>query len=329
MDALFGKSMRRCVPIAMLLWFAACQPAQEKVTSVPVRATDGRAPVVYAVNYPLAWMAEQIGGGIVDVVFPVPAGVDPAHWQPSPEMVLEYQDADLVLANGADYAGWVRFASLSSSKLVYTTLGLEGRLLPAEGGTHRHGPGGTHEHGDAASHTWLDPKLAGEQARTVARALTRIAPDSAIEFEQRLGELLARLDELDLAAARFFSDLPPTQIFYSHPVYQYLDARFHMDGLAFAWEPDIEPDEAEWRRMEAAVDHSRVTWMIWEAPPLDSIAARLHAMGITWAVFETGANPVQKDGYDSLLERNLVRLHESRPASAAPGRAEQPSMRGD
>jgi len=320
--------MKKCVSIAMLLWLAACQQADDNASPVAEPATDGSAPVVYAVHYPLAWMAEQIGGGIVDVVFPAPSGVDPAHWKPSPEMVLGYQDADLVLANGAHYAGWIQFASLSPSRLADTTAGLEGRFLPAEGGTHRHGPAGTHEHGGAASHTWLDPELAGEQARGVARALTRIAPDSAIEFERRLGELLVRLDELDRATAGFFSELPPTQIFYSHPVYQYLDARFDLDGLAFTWEPDVEPDEAEWRRLEAAVDRSRDTLMIWEAPPLHSVADRLEAMGITVVVFETGANPEQRDGYDSVLEQNLVRLRESRSGSAVPGKDDQPPVRG-
>jgi len=309
----------------MLLWLAACQPTGENSASpVAKRPAEARLPVVYAVSYPLAWMAEQLGGGLVEVVFPVPTAVDPAHWQPSPEMVLEYQDADLVLANGANYAGWIRFASLSPGKLVYTTRGLGERLLPAGEVTHSHGPGGAHEHGGAASHTWLDPTLAGEQARIVAETLTQLVPQSAAEFERRLDQLVAELDGLDRAMSRFFSAPPPVQIFYSHPVYQYLDARFHLHGHAFNWEPEIEPDEAEWRKLEAAVDRSRITLMLWEAAPLDSVAARLHAMEVRPIVFETGANPEQKDGYDSLLKRNLVGLQVGRSGSAVPGKAKRP-----
>jgi len=313
----------------MLLWLVACQPGEDDTTAALDRTTAERPVRVYAVSYPLAWLAEQIGGDDVDVAFPVPAGVDPAHWQPSPELVLQVQAADLVLANGAGYATWIRFASLSPAKLVVTTRGLEERLLPAEGGSHRHGPGGEHEHGGAASHTWLDPTLAGEQARAVAEALERIAPDAAEDIALRLDEVLAVLDQSDREFARFFATPPPRQIFYSHPVYQYIDARYHLDGLAFAWEPDAEPDEAEWQKLEAAIDRGRTTWMLWEAAPLDSVADRLNALGIVPVVFETGANPQQQDGYDAVLRRNRIALQGGLAEDAARAGADPRQTKGD
>ena len=42
---------------------------------------------VYTVNYPLKYLAERIGGERVDVVFPAPAGEDPAFWSPDAETV--------------------------------------------------------------------------------------------------------------------------------------------------------------------------------------------------------------------------------------------------
>lgn len=321
--------MKRWLLIPMLLWLAACQPGADDSATSAERPAEERRLRVYTVNYPLAWLAEQIGGDLVEVVFPVPGGVDPAHWQPSAELVLEYQAADLVLANGAGYAPWLRFASLSPARLVDTTRGLEGRLLPAQSGSHSHGPGGEHEHGGTASHTWLDSTLASEQARVVAEALERIAPDAAQEIAGRLDETLAVLDRSDRALSRIFSSSPGRQIFYSHPVYQYVDARFQLDGLAFAWEPDLEPGEAEWRKLEAAVDRSRATWMLWEAPPLDSVADRLNALGIAPIVYETGANPQPRDGYDSVLQRNQRELQGSRSAASLGGSAEQRTTRGN
>jgi zinc transport system substrate-binding protein len=292
-------------------------------------AAGASMPVVYAVNHPLAWMAERIGGDAVHVVFPVPDGVDPAHWQPTPETVLDYQGADLVLLNGAGYAGWTRFASLSPVRLVDTTRGLEDRLVPAGDSTHSHGPRGAHDHGDVASHTWLDPTLAAAQARAVAAALARLAPGSTADFDRRLNELVTELETWDRAMSEAFSALAATQFLYSHPVYQYLDARYRLDGLAVTWEPDTEPGAAAWRALEAAVDPGRRTLMLWEAAPLGTVSARLEAMGIRPVVFETGANPERREGYELLLERNWEGLRGALRKPVAPGQADPGLPRED
>jgi ABC-type Zn uptake system ZnuABC Zn-binding protein ZnuA len=61
---------------------------------------------VYVVNYPLQCFAERIGAGHVNVVFPAPADVDPAYWMPDAKTISDYQQADLILVNGANYAQW-------------------------------------------------------------------------------------------------------------------------------------------------------------------------------------------------------------------------------
>ena len=56
---------------------------------------------VYVVNYPLKDFAERLGGDHVRVAFPVPADVDPAHWNPDLVDIAAFQTADLILLNGA------------------------------------------------------------------------------------------------------------------------------------------------------------------------------------------------------------------------------------
>ena len=68
---------------------------------------------VYVVNYPLQFFAERIGGEHVNVVFPAPADVDPAYWMPDTPTIAAYQQADLILLNGAGYARWVNKVMLS------------------------------------------------------------------------------------------------------------------------------------------------------------------------------------------------------------------------
>ena len=121
---------------------------------------------VYVVNYPLQYFAERIGGDRVEVHFPAPADVDPAFWSPDAETIAAYQQADVILLNGAGYADWVTRAALPDSVLVDTSAAFADRLVPVEKAvTHSHGPEGEHVHGEVAFTTWLDPTLAIEQAR--------------------------------------------------------------------------------------------------------------------------------------------------------------------
>ncbi|MGB5340651.1 MAG: metal ABC transporter substrate-binding protein, partial [Thermoanaerobaculia bacterium] len=102
---------------------------------------------VFATNYPLAYFAERIGGEQVEVSFPAPADVDPAYWAPAPEVIADFQQADLILLNGAGYEKWLERASLPASRLVDTSVAVESSYIPLdEGVVHTHGPEGEHSH---------------------------------------------------------------------------------------------------------------------------------------------------------------------------------------
>ncbi|MBK8093909.1 MAG: zinc ABC transporter substrate-binding protein [Verrucomicrobiaceae bacterium] len=63
-------------------------------------------PQVLVANYPLQFFAQRIGGASVDVVFPAPADEDPAFWQPSDAQIAQFQNASVILMNGATYSKW-------------------------------------------------------------------------------------------------------------------------------------------------------------------------------------------------------------------------------
>jgi zinc transport system substrate-binding protein len=279
-----------------------CQPAEDpKPATVAVSTA---SPEVYAVNYPLAWMAERIGGDAIRVVFPAPEGIDPAHWQPTPETILNYQGADLVLLNGAGYAGWIQFAALSPGKLVDTSRGLSARFVSVGGATHSHGPKGEHDHGDVASQTWLDPSIASAQARAVADALEPLVSTADAAFER----LQADLANLDSRVAAAFAGWADAGVLYSHPVYQYLDARYGLNGRSVSWEPDEDPGDTEWQRLAGLQRDRAASVMLWEGEPLPATAAKLSDLGIATVVFETGARVPTEGDYLTLMQRNIERI---------------------
>lgn len=288
--------MKACRTIPVLL--AAMSGCADTPAPAPAANTP---PTVYAVNYPLQYMARRIGGDVVDVVFPCPAGVDPAHWMPDDATVEAFQGADLILLNGADYALWTRVASLPPSRLVDTSARFRDDYIEVRRGvTHGHGPDGEHTHGRIAATTWLDPVQAIGHARAIQDAFASRWPEHSAEFKAGFESLRADLASLDDRLGRLFAanDRP---LLFSHPVYQYLVRRYGLDAVSFSWEPDEMPADDQWQ----LVARQPATLMIWEARPDAAIARRLESLGITSVVFSPCANTPADGDYLSVMEANL------------------------
>jgi len=304
--------VRRLRPTPLLAAAAcaiACAAAEEQ--SAPPRASneDGRLSV-YVVSEPLRSFAQQIGGDRVEVVFPAPPDVDPAHWSPDAETLAAYQGADLLLANGAGYASWRERATLRRRGLVNTSSGFADRLIEISGSpTHQHGPAGEHSHAETAFTTWLDPRLAAEQARAVSAALERERPEYAEEFQARLGSLEAELAALDARLEQATAGIGAAPILFSHPVYAYFERRYALNGRSLHWEPDAHPDAAAWAELDALLEAHPARLILWEAEPLAQTRGELAARGVRSVVFAPGGNRAP-DG-ESWLERmnaNAARL---------------------
>jgi zinc transport system substrate-binding protein len=262
--------------------------------------------LVYAVNYPLQYFAERIGGDAVEVRFPALGNVDPAYWSPDAETVAAYQQADLILLNGAGYAHWVTRAALPTETLIDTSTAFADRYIEVEDSvTHSHGPEGEHEHSGVAFTTWLDPQLAAEQARAVAAALIETRPEHEIRFRTALAGLEADLAALDARLDALSDGLAAQPVFFSHPVYQYLIRRLDLNAVSVHWEPDGQPDLEELQRLR---ETHPARWMIWEGEPAQSTVAALEEAGVSSLVFDPCANRPESGDFLDVMERNVSHL---------------------
>jgi len=306
-----------CV-VATLAVGACGGPTDEGPPSAEPRAGEATLSV-YVVNYPLAYFAERIGGDDVAVTFPAPPGEDPAYWSPDPETVAAYQGADLILLNGADYAKWVAQASLPSAKLVDTGSAYADRLIALEEVvTHAHGPEGEHAHVGVAFTTWLDPTLAREQARAIAAAFEKARPGQAEDFRERLALLEADLDALDTRLQGAATALGDRPVLFSHPVYQYVQARYGLNGRSVHWEPDAEPSSRDWASLEKVLKDHPAKWMLWEAEPLPAVDSRLEELGVTSVVFDPCGRVPSAGDFLSVMRKNAGRV-ESAWSASGPG----------
>ncbi|MGI9316738.1 MAG: metal ABC transporter substrate-binding protein, partial [bacterium] len=238
-------------------------------------------PKVYTVSYPLAYFAERIAGDHANIVFPVPADLDPAFWNPNAAIINQFQQADLILLNGASYAKWVDNVSLPRSKLIDTSANFKEFYLTADkNATHSHGLEGDHSHGDVHFTTWLDLSMAAKQAEAINAAFAASFPEHKTDFQDNYSVLEEELLSLDQQLKSVVSAAPPHPLLASHPVYQYLAKRYDLNIQSVLWEPDKFPDEKQWAELGQFVANHPASIIIWEGAPLQMTIDRLQSMGI-------------------------------------------------
>jgi zinc transport system substrate-binding protein len=296
---------RSLLLVCTVCLLVACESAPQQQAG----AASANAPLkVYTVNYPLAWMAERIAGEHARISLPLPADVDPAFWRPSPEIILEYQQADLILLNGAGYASWTAFASLPADRLVNTSVDFSEQLIRVSGAVqHKHGPAGEHSHGDVAFTVWLDPELAALQARAILEALVHSRPQYEADFVREFELLLDDFRDIDAALAAAF-DLVATKIVFSHPVYQYLVRKYGLDADVVTWEPDQVLSAEHLEALPTGDNEAGIKLLVWEAEPLQANRQLLATKGYTSVVFSPVANRPASGDYLQIMQTNIAGL---------------------
>jgi len=302
------------IPV-VLVAVGACSPGDREQEEPGAGASLPQGPIaslplsVFATNYPLAYFAERIGGDQVEIFFPAPADVDPAFWAPEPEVIAEFQRADLILLNGAGYEKWIERASLPSSKLVDTSVAMESSYIPLdEGVVHTHGPEGEHSHKGWAFTIWLDPIIAIAQAQAVQEALSELRPEAAEDFRVAYEGLQADLLVLDAQLGKVAADIGDRPILFSHPVYQYLDEHLGLNGESVHWEPGEMPTEEMWKALSTLLQSHPAEWMVWEGEPLEAVKSRLASMGIQSVAYNPCGNAPENGDFGSVMLQNLANL---------------------
>jgi zinc transport system substrate-binding protein len=246
---------------------------------------------VVASFYPLAYAAEEIGDGRVDVSNLTPAGAEPHDLEVSPQDVAAIREADLVLLLGRDFQPQLEDAAGSGKKVL--------RLLDTPGL-------GLRPDGDP--HVWLDPVRYAKIVGRIGQALHQ--PAAAASLQERLRGLDGEYRTGLAHCAR-------REIVTSHEAFSYLAERYGLEQIAITGlSPEVEAEPAKLQHVVELVRKRGVTTIYFEtlvSPRIAETVAR-----------ETGAktavlNPIegltkneisQGEDYFSLMRTNLRTLRE-------------------
>jgi zinc transport system substrate-binding protein len=264
---------------------------------------------VFVVNYPLQYFTERIGGEHVNVVFPAPADVDPTYWMPDTATITAFQQADLILLNGAGYARWVNKVTLPRFRMVNTSAGFRDRYIEAtEVITHTHGSEGDHAHEAIAFTTWIDFSLAAEHARAITAALNRKRPALRDIFETNYALLEKDLMTLDRTIKDIVSKDRTRPLVVSHPVYEYFARRYGLNIKSVHWEPDDILSNKQIMELNSLLKEHPAKWMIWEGNVMKQSAEKLKAIGVDSLVFNPCGNTPDQGDFLSVMRQNVKNL---------------------
>jgi zinc transport system substrate-binding protein len=280
-------------------------------------ASDGEQVTVVASFYPLAFIAEAVGGDDVAVTDLTPAGAEPHDLELTPDQVDEILDADVAVVMGNGFQPAVEETAEDRDGETLLVLGAlpidaEGKVVEEEGGEGE--PPAEEDVLDP--HVWLDPLLMSEMTVAVTDALIEADPDHADTYERRARELERRLYVLHAEFEGGLSDCERDTIVTAHDAFGYLADRYALAQEPIAGiSPDEEPSPERLAELSDLAEDLGVTTIFTESLVSPEIAETLarEAGGLETAVLNpleglTEEEIAAGDDYVSVMEANLEEL---------------------
>ena len=228
---------------------------------------------------------------------------------PDRETIGNYQRADLILLNGANYAKWVGAASLPLPRMVDTSRLFKDRYIyVTEATTHSHGPEGAHADESLAFTTWLNLDLAIQHAEAIGEALIRVRPLLKDTFEKNLMALKIDLRALDNDLKEVAATKTGAPLIGSHPVYDYLAEAYDLNLKSVHWEPGEEPSVQQWQALKTMLNDHPAKWMIWEGQPMPAVVEKLKELGVSSLVYDPCGNVPETGDFLSVMQSNVRNL---------------------
>ncbi|TDE32330.1 zinc ABC transporter substrate-binding protein [Actinomadura sp. 6K520] len=281
-------------------------------------APPGKTEVVASI-YPVAWLAEQVGGDDVFVRTLTEPGTEPHDLE-----LTARKAADITKADFAVYIGGVQPAVDDAVRRHAADKSLDAvsvvKTLPAQTGEEDHGhEGEDHGHEDEEAdhdpHIWLDPARMATVATALGDRLADADPAHASGYRKRAGSTAAALAELDRTYRDGLKTCERREIITAHGAFGYLADRYELKQIPIAGvDPGDEPSPRRLADLARRVSATGATTVFTETLVSPKVAESLaRAAGVRTAVLDPieGIEDGSSDDYLTIMQRNLRTL---RPA---------------
>lgn len=224
---------------------------------------EGKLKVVCTV-YPVYEFTKEVAGDRADVKLLVKPGSDPHSWELSTDDMLLLEEADILIANGANMEPWLDscLAALDN-KDIQVCIASEGLNLITFGDTtsdefeefeegltghddydeDHDSHGHDHSHNGFDPHTWLSMDNAIYEINSIASGLSACDSANSDYYLSNAGDYKTRIEALKTDSVDVLSQLEGKTIVVSHEAFGYLCYDYKImqlpiEGIASDSEPD-------------------------------------------------------------------------------------------
>ena len=226
-------SLAACLLLVFSLAFlSACARQSER------NPAEGK-PIIAVSIVPERTFVEAVCGDLVEVITMIPPGNSPENYEPVPEIMEKFNDAEVYFAIGVPteqanilpIAGDVAIVSLHDEvESVY--------------------PERTFSAGERDPHIWLSPKRVKVMIDIIAREMAMIDPNNADTYHLNAKAYNKQLDELDNQIIDALSGLTVRKFVVYHPAFGYLADDYGLEMFAL----EDEGKEATPQHLQSMID---------------------------------------------------------------------------
>ncbi|MER6558781.1 metal ABC transporter substrate-binding protein [Streptomyces sp. NPDC001027] len=231
---------------------------------------------VVASFYPMAFLAEQIGGDHVHVTSLTQPGQEPHDLEISAKQTAALQESDAVLylknlQPSVDDAVAQSEVKTKIDAASLTTLEKHGNEVGGHAAEHD-----DHENEELAGldpHIWLDPVRYAQVAEGVGKAFEKADPDHAADYRTNTAALVKKLGGLDAEFRTGLANTKAKVFVTTHAAFGYLAERYGLTEEAInGLDPESEPSAARVKELEKMAKADGVTTVFYETLVSDKTA---------------------------------------------------------
>ncbi len=300
--------MKKIFILPLLLFSVSLAGCQSGTKNTNTPATDS-APKqqVQKLNivtsfYPLTFFTEQITGGKANVINL--AGNNEVHdFRPSPQDIIQLNNADLVVFQGAGLEPWAddMIPQLQEKSIPTVEVSHDIDLHKMEEHEDEHAEEEEedeeheeeHHHGEFDPHTWLDPVLAQQMVNSIVAKINEIDPKNSTFYTQNANTVNKKLQAFDDQYTKTFTHCTHNQAIISHDAFGYVARRYNLDLHPIAGiSPHDEPSAALLAELNKEAKAGGVSYILTEENNVKQFAQTLaRETGLTMLP----VNPLETD----------------------------------
>ncbi|MEV5182949.1 metal ABC transporter substrate-binding protein [Streptomyces werraensis] len=288
---------------------------------------------VVASFYPMAFLAERIGGDHVHVTSLTQPGQEPHDLEISAKQTAQLEESDAALylkglqpsvddaIGQSPIATKIDAAELTALEEHGTEAGHGEEHGDEHGDEHAHedehadedGHGHDHDHEGGDPHIWLDPVKYAEVAEGVGKAFQKADPDHAADYRKNTATLVKDLKALDQKFRTGLANRKTDVFVTTHAAFGYLAERYGLTEEAISGlDPDTEPSGARVKELQQIAKEDGVTTVFYETLVSDRTAKTLAGdTGLRTDVLdpvEGITDHSRGEDYFQVMEANLTAL---------------------